>query len=411
MATSPPTPLLPTHRPAVARRWLILSTGAFTTTEAILFVAVTLMALTHGPSGAAIVLVAQALPRAVLLPWGGTLVDRYGPTRVLRVTAILRVVALLVLAAIATVVGTPSIVALAGIGALLGVVDGASYPAAYAAAPAVVDDDELARTNAVIGGVEGAGDLAGPVIAAALFAWTGAAGVLWIVVAVAVVSAIAADRLHRVAPVARVAEERPRFVDGLRAAYTDRPTWRMLVALAALSLLIIGPIMVGGALLAEQRLGGSDRLGWLLAAFGAGSILGLFTAPALSRRSMPFTLGIGGAALGGGMIVIGFASNLVLVLVIAAVMGAFGAALGIVLSTWLQQRTPEATRGRVMALVAFAMLALDPLSYALAGALLPLGATLSLVLPGIAVLGVALWAGFSRDATRPTAVRTVSPGG
>ncbi len=54
-----------------------------------------------------------------------------------------------------------------------------------------------------------------------------------------------------------------------------------------------------------------------------------------------------------------------------------------------------------MALVAFAMLALDPLSYALAGALLPLGATVSLVLPGIAVLAVALWAGFSRDTDRP----------
>ena len=200
----------------------------------------------------------------------------------------------------------------------------------------------------------------------------------------------------------QVTEKRPRFVDGLRAAYSDRSTWRMLVALAALSLLIVGPIMVGGALLAEQRLGGSDRLGWLLAAFGAGSILGLFAAPALSRRSMEFTLGLGGAALGGGMIAIGFASDLVVVLVIAAVMGAFGAALGIVLSTWLQQRTPEATRGRVMALVAFAMLALDPLSYALAGALLPLGATLSLVVPGIAVLGVALWAGFSRDTSRPT---------
>ncbi|MCU0309876.1 MAG: MFS transporter [Acidimicrobiales bacterium] len=388
-----PQPTASPPRPRAAERWLILASGAAYSSEAVLFMAITLMALTHGPSGAAIALVAQALPRAVLLPWGGTLVDRVGPTIVLQRAAVARVVILVALALAVTLAGIPSLWLLAAFGGVLGMVDGAAYPAAFAASPAVVEDDRLARTNAVIGGAESIGDLLGPAVAAALYAWTGAAVVLWLVVGLGLVSAAAADRLHRVAPVAPAhGAARPRFVDGLRLARRDTEVWRLLVVLAAISLLLAGPVLVGGAVLAEERLGGADKLGLLLGGFGAGSLVGLLLAPWLSRRSIPLVIGGGASTMGATMVGLGLTDHVLPAGSLIVVMGIAFSALMIVLETWLQQRTPEASRGRIMAIMAFALLALDPLSFALAGLLLPLGTTLTFVLPGVATVAVGAWA-------------------
>jgi MFS family permease len=61
--------------------------------------------------------------------------------------------------------------------------------------------------------------------------------------------------------------------------------------------------------------------------------------------------------------------------------------------TWIQERTPGAMRGRMMSIVAFALLALDPLSYAVAGVLLPLGFQAAMLIPGalLALVAVVSW--------------------
>ena len=85
----------------------------------------------------------------------------------------------------------------------------------------------------------------------------------------------------------------------------------------------------------------------------------------------------------------------------AAGMAAVGSALGVVLISRVQERTPTALRGRIMSLVAFASLSLDPLSYAIAGGLLPLGATATLAIPGLVLVGLSLitWPQQVRDRT------------
>lgn len=78
----------------------------------------------------------------------------------------------------------------------------------------------------------------------------------------------------------------------------------------------------------------------------------------------------------------GFVAGPTAAIVVAAVIGIGEAYLGVVLIAWLQYRVPEEMRGRVMSLVAFAVVALDPLSYALAGALLPAGTTVTFTVCG-----------------------------
>lgn len=90
----------------------------------------------------------------------------------------------------------------------------------------------------------------------------------------------------------------------------------------------------------------------------------------------------------------------------AAVIGIGEAYLGVGLVTWLQELVPAHLLGRVMSLVVLAVVALDPLSYAL----LPLGVTALFTVGGgtvllAAALGLPLLArdgGADRQGRAPT---------
>jgi MFS family permease len=166
-----------------------------------------------------------------------------------------------------------------------------------------------------------------------------------------------------------------------------------LVGLAAASLLLIGPIMVAGAVMAEERFGDRAELGFILAGFGVGSLIGILLAPRLARKYSPAIPSVAGIGLGLAMVAMAFAPSVVWAAGAAVFMGLVGGATWVAFVTWIQERTPAPMRGRMMSIVAFALLALDPLSYAVAGAILPLGFQLAMVVPGVilAVISIAFW--------------------
>jgi MFS family permease len=375
-----------------AFRRLVVAEGFAYTGEALLIVLFTLIALDAGPTGATIVLVAQGIPRALLLPLGGLLSDRWGAARVALASAIARAVLLVALAGLVLAAGVPSIAVLAGLGALLGVVDALAYPASFALVPAIVPAERLPAANSVIGGIEGLGDLAGPAAAAGLYALLGAGASLAVVAALAAVSALGflAVARHGVGEPTLGEATPAAFLDGIRHAWADEQVRRLLLGLVALSLLLAGPLLVGGAVLAEERFGSREAIGVVLAGWGAGALAGLALAPRMARLRPELATALGGVALGAGFVAIAFAPTIAVATGAAVLMGVVGSALGVVLLSWLQERTPEDLRGRIMALVAFAFLALDPLSYAVAGLLLPLGATATLAIPGALLLALSL---------------------
>jgi MFS family permease len=129
----------------------------------------------------------------------------------------------------------------------------------------------------------------------------------------------------------------------------------LLFALALLSFSTSGPLRVGGAMLAETRLGGAEAFGVLLSVFGAGSLIGLVAAGSLvrtGRRGLDLIVGTG--ALGLGLGALGFVSDLLPAVAIVAGMGVGAGYLGVVLMAWLQERTKPSMHGRVMSLMMFA---------------------------------------------------------
>jgi MFS family permease len=373
-------------------RRLFFAIGGEYAAESLLLVLLTLTALDAGPEGVAAVLVAQGVPRAVLLPFGGLVSDRFGASRVAPVTAMIRAAILVLLAVVVLSAADAPIVVLVAGAVALGVIDSVSYPASMALVPAVSPKESLAKVNTGITGIESVGDLVGPAAAAGLYAALGPGPALGVVAALAGLSALAFVALSRTGIKEETgAELSPgAFFEGLRFAWGQRSIRRPLVGLAAASLLLIGPVMVGGAVMAEERFGDRAELGFILAGFGVGSLAGLLLAPRLARSYSPKIPPAAGVGLGLGLVAMAFAPTLVLAAGAAVLMGLVIGASWVAFVTWIQERTPAAMRGRMMSIVVFSFVALDPLSYAVAGVLLPLGFQATMLIPGLILLVIAL---------------------
>lgn len=378
-------------------RRLIVGQALAAVVDALFIVWLTLYVLKLADPGLAtgLVLVAVALPRAVLLPPAGVLVDRLGPARVVAVAAWLRVAVLLSLGVLVAF-AAPSLTTVAVLGGLLGAADAAYFPAALALLPAVVPTAKLARVNGLVQGAESVGDLVGPAVAAGCIAAVGFTATLGGITALAAAAAVALGTLVRA--VRRSGESTAEGASpgsvralgaGLGYAWRDPPVRGMLAAVGLINIAVVGPVLVGGAVLAEQRLGGAGSLGVLLSGFGAGALAGSLAAgwrpPARRGRTV-----VGGvAAIGAGTAGLAAVTQVAAATAVVSLIGLGSGFLGVVVVATLQERVPERLLGRVLSLLVLATVAFDPFSYVLAGALLPYGTTPLFLLCGTAVLACA----------------------
>jgi MFS family permease len=383
-------------------RRLFAGEGIAVLADQMLLVALTLLALRVAGPGFALgsVLAVTAIPGALLMPVGGWVSDVFSPAGVLLLCGIGRTTLASALASIAFL-EVSNLWALYALAATLGILNALYYPASLATVPAILKDKGLlGGGNALVMGAQQVSEMAGPVLAASVVALFGLGAVFGVnalmFAAAATLFGLVASGTRRATGTTAGAEapsegpsrqeqraladpERsPRasqgpvagILEGIRYAWRDPLLRTMLFALALLGFCTSGPLRVGGAMLAETRLGGAEAFGILLSAFGAGSLVGLVTAGSLvrtGRRGLDLIAGT--AALGLGLGTLGFASNLFLAIALVLGMGVGAGYLGVVLMAWLQERTKPALHGRVMSLMMFAAVAVDPLSYALMGAL------------------------------------------
>lgn len=376
-------------------RRLVVGQGLAGVVDALFLVWLTLFVLQLSEPGltTGFVLLAAALPRAALLLPAGVLADRLDPARVAVAASWLRVAVLLVLGALVTFT-SPSVTAVAVLAGLLGTADAAYFPAALALLPALAPPKKLSRVNALVQGAESAGDLVGPAVAAGAVAAVGFVATLGGIAALAASAAVALSTLVRVV-------RRPDAVDGeqfgsaralgagLGYAWREPLVRGMLAAIAVINIAVVGPVLVGGAVLAEQRLGGAGSLGIVLSGFGAGSLAGVLTAGWRPPTRRGWTVAGGVAAIGAGTAGLAAVTTVAAATAVVTLVGLGSAFLGVVVVATLQERVPQRLLGRVMSLVVLATVAFDPFSYVVAGVLLPYGTTTLFLVCGGAVLACA----------------------
>jgi MFS family permease len=358
------------------------------------FVALTWLLIAGGQSGATIglVLMLGAVPRAVLMLVGGVVTDRYPPVLVLRI-ATAAMTGLTAIAVLLIAHGPVAVWQLAILAGLFGATDAFFFPAMGGLIPRIVAPERRQRANALIQLCDQLTQVGGPMMAGFLlsgssevstFAVIGSCFALGLVVLFAIRPGHSFGGDQAAVPVTRA------IVDGLRFASRTTEVRLCLLVAAALSLATVGPISVGGAMLADQRLGGARALGILLGGFGAGAFVGVMLASiAGAPRSAAATLAIVTSGIGVGVALLGQAQSLAVACALAVPTGVAAGYLGVVATTMVQNRTPPAMQGRMSSVLMFAFFALDPVSQGLTGLLIDLGIGPLFMIAGAVLIGTA----------------------
>jgi MFS family permease len=175
----------------------------------------------------------------------------------------------------------------------------------------------------------------------------------------------------------------------------------MFLILAAVNFLLIGPLLVGIPVLADQRLPeGAVAFGLLMSAYSGGNLIGYLMAGSLPRPGgrimnvIVITLLAGFGAVIGSL---GFIASTWIDFGLMLLLGLGNGYIAIILFTWMQTRTPKEMLGRMMSILIFSNTGLVPVSQAISGAVSKWDLKLLFTSAGALVLLVTLWAGFQPE--------------
>jgi MFS family permease len=353
-----------TEMAAVALPWFVLITSG-------------------SPARMGMVMAAEFLGMALLGIPGGQVASALGARRTLIVSDLARagLVALIPVLHWAGLLSFPVLLA-------VGFSVGAFFPA-YSGSQLVVvadlvGDDELrmTRVGGLFGSVNETASFVGPAVGGLFVAAIGAANVLAVDAATFLVAFALVGALVPRAPRPPAEHREGGALDGLRWIWRNRPLrWRVVgLAVGQIGFTALVATLPVAAL---HRYGGSVRVaGWLLAAYGAGSVAGgLVSSRTRSTGDRTATLAMVALALTTWPLVFGLPAWAVGVSV-----GANGVCSGLFYPRFfssLTVRTPAAVRARVTASVNTLISATGPLGFVGAGLLLHRAAS---VTPGFVLV-------------------------
>jgi len=375
------------------------------------FVALAWLTLQLTGSGVALgtVLMTTAIPRALFMLVGGAMSDRISPRSLMLGSNALRTVVVAIVAAL-VLTGHAQLWQLYVLALTFGTVDAFFHPALNTIVPMLVNERLLSPANALVQIMQQLSGLIGPAIAgiavAAVntgpaFAFDAAS------FAVATLTMWLVRGGRRAAPftASESASQRPwggvlaTIRAGVAYAWSDPAIRSLVLLVAAFNFAFTGPLLVGLPYLADTRFqGGAAAFGIIISAYGAGALGGAVLAGSL--RHVPrlglITL-LTASAMGIGLAFLGSVPSVILAVIAMAAIGLGAGFINVRIVAWLQARTPEAMRGRVMSLVLFGAVGLSPISLAVSGAIIDFGAvSLMFAVAGGIVVATAL-AGFFAD--------------
>ena len=328
--------------------------------------------LTGNPAAAGVVAGVSALPMLLSSLFSGTMVDRFGRRRTSVVSDVFSAV---------SVAGIP-LVALTGdltfawvlaLGVLGSVFDPAGVTAREAMLPDVARTARLPlqRVNGIHEAIWGLAFLVGPAIGGVLIGLVGAVAALWAMFAGFLASAALLALVHVPGAGRPLAKHRPAFwagtLVGLRYVWNNR-VLRSVTVLSSAFVAITYPVLGVVLPVVFEQQSQPERLGVLLMAFSIGGIAGALGYSALGHRvSQRIALIVGMA--GGVLALTWFAVQPPYGWLVAGAVlgGVLTGPINPVVNFTLQQRTPEAMRGRVMGVIVSVAYGVVPLGYLAAG--------------------------------------------
>ncbi|MBP2474379.1 MFS family permease [Crossiella equi] len=410
-------------RPSRVPVWGLLGSTALSVTgNAIVGVAMPILVLQRTGSAvlAGVVAAAAAGPPVLSALFGGALVDRFGRRRSSVAADLLSgaAVAALPLLDLAVGLGIGLILALVALGAVF---DGPGMAARESLRPDVARRTglPLEKVNSWGEAVDGIGGIAGPGLAGVLIAVVGPMNTLWATVVMFALASLLTFTVvpDSAAPVAAPVEREPYWRSvwqGLRFVWTERAL-RATALTGMFVVLFISPLssVIMPAFLFEA--GKPEQTGFVLAVFAVGGVLGAIGYGLLARRAsrravllvslLLTSLGLGGFA---------FSAHFGWVLALALVVGVVSGPINPVTAVVMQERTPDAMRGRVIGSITSLSLAASPLGAVVAGPIVEFsGPATAFAIIGVGCLLATGYAALTpglRHIEPPAAVRSGGPG-
>jgi MFS family permease len=343
--------------------------------------------------------------RALFQLLGGALSDRFSMRTLMLVSNIVRAI---VTAAITVVVlaGITRLWHLYVLSLVFGLVDAFFLPAYMSIVPKLVVTEYLAASNALLRGTARFMALIGPVTAGVIISTHSLGMAFAIDTATFVFAAALIWLMKKRPPISPDPEELTgnekagrlslfqSIKEGLVYAWRHPLIRALLFFIAAIEFSFVGPSSVGLPALARQRFGfeqGATSLGWLMSSFGGGMLAGMLIAGSIkvARRQGRVVIGVT-FAFGLGLALVGFSTHLVWACATLAFIGLGGGLANIVILALVQAKTDKRMLGRVMGLMMFGMSLLEPLSFALAGAMADKNITMLFAASGAIILATAL---------------------
>ncbi|MGW4645028.1 MFS transporter [Kitasatospora sp. NPDC004289] len=363
------------------------------------------------------VVLAQAIPRGLLMLLGGALTDRLSPRTVMLATHVARGSAVVALG-LASAFDGVQVWQFYAIAIVMGVAEAFFWPASDSILPSLVDEEDLPRANALAGFNEQGARLLGPVLGGALVAATGATGALFFNAATFLFAALSlrAAPARPADPEAKspsVAEIRSEIASGLRYARRSREVRSVLLLISASALSYSGLFSVGLPALSRSFSESALALGVLISSWGLGQLVGTIAA-AVTGLPRRWGLLIIGMTLCEGLAfaVLGFLPSPWAAAALLAVLGV-GVAYSsdVALPTFIQTRTPTDFLGRMNSIMGLPRVVLEPLSFALMGMLVTVGVQWGFVMAALPMIAVGITLSLSKDARSLSTEQTPAPVG
>jgi MFS family permease len=365
--------------------------------------------LTGRSTDLGVVVALQFLPMLVLGAWAGVVADRHDKRMLAIVTQAAMAVQALVLGLIdlAGWANLPTVYVLA---LLLGVAAAFDNPARRGLVVELVEPDDISNATSLNTAVMTGSRVFGPALATLMVATVGTAWCFLIngVSFVAVLVSLFSLRVEELFPSPRLARDGGRPVREALAFVAGRTD--MLITFSVLAIVSTFAFNYSVSLpkLADERWGGEDYFGLVLAVASFGSLVGSLLTARLERVTMRWYL-VNTLVLGAAGIGLAWAPSLALAIVWAIPLGLGGAGFITGANALSQQESPPTMRGRLLALTAVAFLGSTPIGGPITGVIgdrvgaewaLAYGSVITLVTVGVAAIAISAGRGRTDDAER-----------
>lgn len=332
------------------------------------------------------ILMAVAIPRAMLMLFGGALTDRISARRILMSTASARTL-------LVSIIGcllwwrVLHIWELYVLGFFFGVADAFAWPAASTLLPSLVKREQLVAATSVF---QTTGQLTAIVAPAPAGLAIKALGTAWafFIDAISFLFIIAALWQLPDPPQAGAAAKPPvwrSILDGIAYVRRDVPLRSLMLVAAMLNFCISGPMGVGLPYLVKTKFGSAAAYGLVVSAMAAGGLIGALLAGILKIKRRGLLLLGACVVISAGIASMGLLSYLWLIVAVMVFVGSAGVA-NVHIAAWIQQRIDPTVRGRVFSVLMMANFGLLPVSLAVAGLMIAWNLKLMFLIAGASML-------------------------